>query len=189
MEEVVGGMRFLHQAGQLRAKQIDLPIVENLNSSEISLLVEPGDLFLGKPEFLPLLLGLGLLEKVADWCVRCRQVHGRHIPLGPSAYRILLLRPPERLQRITRALQLEHKRLGSFVAALYAPKSGNLILQRVISVRRLARVSIAGSTFDCFRFRDIDIVRGGELQGILPIGNLVVVERECSFSIAAMHRR
>ena len=55
MEEVIGGMRLLHQAGQLGAKQIDLPIVENLNSSQISLLVEPGDLLIGKPEFLPFL--------------------------------------------------------------------------------------------------------------------------------------
>src|ERR1700735_1115435 len=94
MEEMVGRVRFLHQAGQLRAKQIDLPIVENLDSSDISLLVEPGELFLSKPEFLPLRWVFRLLEKVADWCVRCRQIHRYHIPLGPSAYRILCYSRP-----------------------------------------------------------------------------------------------
>ena len=77
VEEMIGGMRLLHQAGQLRAKNVYLTVVKNLHSGQISGLMETSDLVIGELEFSPFLQVFRLLEKVSDRCMCFRKVH-RH---------------------------------------------------------------------------------------------------------------
>jgi hypothetical protein len=55
MKQVMRGVRLLHQARQFRAQDLYLPIVEDLDTGHISLLVETGNLFIREPELLPFL--------------------------------------------------------------------------------------------------------------------------------------
>ena len=80
-------------------------------------------------------------------------------------------------------MYLEHKCLSSLVAGFDASKCRYLILQRIIPVRCLAGMSVACSTLDWFCLIDIDIVSGRVLHRILPVGDLVVIERKRLFRL------
>jgi hypothetical protein len=51
-----------------------LPLIKNLNSSNIPLLIESSELVLGEPELLPCFLIFRVLEKLADRCMRSMDV-------------------------------------------------------------------------------------------------------------------
>ncbi len=71
-------------------------------------------------------------------------------------------------------MSLQQEGFGSFVAAFDTAKRGDLILQRVITIGSLAGVPVTGRAFRRLHLRDVDIVGGRELQGILAIRNFVV---------------
>src|ERR1041385_7182955 len=62
-------------------------------------------------------------------------------------------------------------------AALEAAESRDARLEAVILVRGLTRVSVAARPLASLRSRDVDVVRGGEHQRVLPVRDLVEIER------------
>src|ERR1043165_209431 len=71
---------------------------------------------------------------------------------------------------------MPNETLCLFMPALDTAHSGNQSLERVKLLRRLAGVGITGQTLSWLRARNIHIVSWGELNCVLPVGNLVIIE-------------
>src|SRR5258708_2605807 len=74
IKEMMGRVRFLHQAIQLSAQNLYLLIVEHLDSSKISLFIKKNDLLICEPESVPLFFIPRLLEKMTDWSMHFRKI-------------------------------------------------------------------------------------------------------------------
>src|SRR5208283_4590586 len=75
-----------------------------------------------------------------------------------------------------RALYVPDVTLRLFFAALDSAHPCHHFLKRIILVRRLAGMSVAGQAFTWLRGGNIDVVGWSKLDRILPVGNLIIVE-------------
>src|SRR4051794_33927371 len=75
-----------------------------------------------------------------------------------------------------RALDVADVALRVPTAALDPAEPGDLLLQGVELVGGLAGVSEAGEALARLRSRDVHVVRGGEVDGVLAVRDLVVVK-------------
>ena len=81
-------------------------------------------------------------------------------------------------QREIGALDVADVALGLPMAALDPAHPGDLLLQRIILVGRLAGVGVAGRRLRGSVAGDVDVVGRRELHGVLAVRDLVVVEGE-----------
>ena len=156
IEEAVGGMRLLHQAGQLGTKRIDLPIVEDLDPARYPCSLNEAICSSESRSFCHASRFFRLLEKLADRCVRCGQVHGHQVsprPFRVSHYRFFFRAAPRPAKDHPGSAAGAQMPLLSCSRPLHPEKRQLDLAMRNTGPASLA-ACIAGGTFNRFCFCD-----------------------------------